>query len=99
LARIFSNYITLCFYYWYSVFWIRVGWDLTILLDLLYWSKTNQVYIDLIHCKFTYSSYVSIQSCKFNLCAKLEYHMKHLRIKHCFHGVSWIVQELNSLLP
>ncbi len=34
-------------------------------------------------------SYVSIQSYELNLRAKLEYRIKHLRIKHRFHPVSW----------
>ncbi len=33
-------------------------------------------------------SYVSIQSVELNLCAKLEYRIKHLRIKHRFHPTS-----------
>ncbi len=28
---------------------------------------------------------VSIQSCEISFCAKLEYSIKHLQIKHCFH--------------
>ncbi len=48
----------------------------------------------------SYSTYVSIQSYKLNLCANLEYHIRPLRIKHCFHPVSWKEQNrhfLNSL--
>lgn len=33
---------------------------------------------------FQQISYVSMQSCEFNSCAKLEYRIKYLRIKHRF---------------
>lgn len=32
-------------------------------------------------------SYISFQSCELNLCAKLEYCIKHLQIKHCFQPI------------
>ncbi len=32
--------------------------------------------------------YVSVQRFELNLCAKLEYHIKHMRIKHSFHPTS-----------
>ncbi len=35
-----------------------------------------------------HTSYVSVQSYELNLCAKLEYRIKHLQVKHRFHPVS-----------
>ncbi len=34
------------------------------------------------------TSYVSIQIFELNVCAKLEYHIKHMQIKHRFHSMS-----------
>ncbi len=38
------------------------------------------------------SSYVSIQNWEFNFCTNLEFCIKHLRIKHCFHLMCLIEQ-------
>ncbi len=38
--------------------------------------------------KWIINSYVSIQRFELNLCAKLEYHIKHMWIKHRFHPTS-----------
>jgi len=40
----------------------------------------------------------SVQSCKCNLCAKLEYQIKHLRIKYCFHPAKQREQNCHFLI-
>ncbi len=47
---------------------------------------------------FTFSSYVYIQISKFNLYVKLEYRIKHLRIKHRFHSTSQREQNRHFLI-
>ncbi len=46
----------------------------------------------------THSSYVSIQRFELNLCAKLEYHIKHMRINHRFHPTSQREQNRHFLV-
>ncbi len=71
-------------------------WKVKFIVHLTNSSRSYTVHI--FSTRGHHSSYVSIQRFKLNLCAKLEYRIKHLRIKYCFHPTSQREQNRHFLV-
>ncbi len=86
ICRSVANKIHL---HWENILMYCVTFNLFLKISLLGLKKSK---IDLFKTSETsnkrINSYVSIQRFKLNLCAKLEYSIKHLRIKYRFHLTS-----------